>query len=119
MSIEQAINIGSGEGRKSKLKRCPFCGATPKIYGIEKREYVEVEVDDRKLEIVSGWSKSTRKEFWVEPYCTKTCPYGMIHARAFGVGDGIRFKTPEAAAKNWNMRFRKRGSKNGKAQEEE
>lgn len=91
-----------------KLKPCPFCGGTPKLYGRERRDYVEDEramlegyVDE------NGWALKTAKEFWVQPFCRLGCLLGGTYSHAFGIVGGPKYITPEAAAKAWNKRFRK------------
>lgn len=76
---------------KPKLKPCPFCGGEAVLYGQEIRDYVNGE-----------WAKLSRKEYWVKTHCDIICVYGMTAGKAFGIYNGIHYRTPEAAAEAWN-----------------
>lgn len=75
------------------LEPCPFCGQVPHMYGRRRRDYVDGE-----------WAKAEAEEYWVKPFCMPWCYLGNVNARAFGVIGGMRYNTPEAAAKAWNRR---------------
>lgn len=76
-----------------ELKPCPFCGGKAVLYGQEIRDCVNGER-----------AKLLRKEYWVKTHCDITCIYAMTAGRAFGIYDGIHYRTPEAAAEAWNRR---------------
>ena len=78
---------------KPELKPCPFCGGKAVLYGQEIRDCVNGER-----------AKLLRKEYWVKTHCDITCIYAMTAGRAFGIYDGIHYRTPEAAAEAWNRR---------------
>ena len=78
---------------KIELKPCPFCGGKAVLYGQEIRDFVN-----------GVWAKNSRKEYWVRAHCDITCIYAMTAGRSLQICDGIRFRTPEAAAEAWNCR---------------
>lgn len=88
-----------------KLRPCPFCGGIPKLYGRERRDYIESDDEWVKENTDNGWAKKTAKEYWVKPFCQIGCFLGSTHATAFGIVDGITYITPEAAAAGWNERY--------------
>lgn len=77
----------------TKIKPCPFCGETPKVYGRKNRDYVD-----------GIWGDIEGDEYWVRPQCLPMCFLGRIYSIAFGLLDGIKYQTPEAAIKAWNKR---------------
>lgn len=86
-----------------KLKPCPFCGKTPKICGVEVREYTgEKSLENYTDE--NGWSLKTTQGFWVQPLCKFGCVLGTAYAKAYGVVGGEKYASPEAAAYAWNKR---------------
>lgn len=78
----------------SELKSCPFCGSMPKVFG----EKVNAQYADGE------WIETEITTYFVQPFCLPWCPYGNVHARAFGVVGGTRYTTSEAAIKAWNRR---------------
>lgn len=87
------------------LKPCPFCGQTPRLFGMEKRDYVEPIDEETKNLTNNGWAKKSAKVYWVKPFCLITCVLGSAYASAYGIVDGPHYKTREAAAKAWNKRY--------------
>lgn len=77
----------------TKVKPCPFCGETPKVFGRKRRDYVD-----------GIWAEKEGEEYWVKPMCLPVCFLGNTHAHAFGIVDGMKYNTPEAAIKAWNNR---------------
>ena len=82
------------------LKPCPFCGEVPVLYGQEIRDYIDNE------QYTDWWADGSRKHYWVEPRCKLTCIFTLTHSKAYGVVGGVNYKTPEAAVKAWNRRFK-------------
>lgn len=76
------------------LKPCPICGQIPRMCGMRKQEYVD-----------GKWVEA-EEEFWVRPNCLPYCYLGIVHVKAFGK-DGIRYHSPESAAKAWNKSVHK------------
>lgn len=93
------------------LKPCPFCGQKPRLFGMEKRDYVELIDDETKEMTNNGWAKKSAKVFWVQPFCMINCILGCTHSAAYGIVGGPHYKTKEAAAKAWNKRYEEEETK--------
>ena len=76
-----------------KPKPCPFCGQVPFVFGRRVRDFAD-----------GKWAEHEREEFWISPKCRIGCVFGSTHSTAFGICDGMHFKTAEAAVKAWNTR---------------